>query len=435
MINLIKILMPSIIIAAVFVLSIWGAYKLLHAKVLWKKCLALFPLLLLYIIVYGLTFGFWQLNIKEVTYESPDIPEAFDGYKIVQVTDVHCGGSFWGPYKGLVKDGFEKINALQPDLICMVGDIQHFLPSELEELKEEIARMRNAHQTPREFGLRVRQDPGALIVTARNKMRTASDITCPVSVSGHLLETPRLKAAPAILAENESVFRSFVNSLADNGRRLNDQDRTKGHYYWEHVPADLVAQLLLDFDTHPWHLSFNGRALSEFISASQWPMNWDVALISGGEGRPFPGGLKCGDTVLQLRSTELRKIEVDSRMLSVSGTKVRVGSGGCTRIGLTSQEIKDAADEFRQATGSVNVSDKAYLTRGRPPILMLHVIDARYFGESSKGLPDFLFALGVGFPKSDHGTEKANYKVNLVELRNWIDLPDETDDDDDGSML
>ena len=134
--------MPSIIIAAVFVLSIWGAYKLLRAKVLWKKCLALFPLLLLYIIVYGLTFGFWQLNIKEVTYESPDIPEAFDGYKIVQVTDVHCGGSFWGPYKGLVKDGFEKINALQPDLICMVGDIQHFLPSELEELKEEMSSLK-----------------------------------------------------------------------------------------------------------------------------------------------------------------------------------------------------------------------------------------------------------------------------------------------------
>lgn len=142
MINIIKILMPSIIIAAVFILSIWGAYKLLRAKVLWKKCLALFPLFLLYIIVYGLTFGFWQLNIKEVTYESPDIPEAFDGYKIVQVTDVHCGGSFWGPYKDLVKDDFEKINALQPDLICMVGDIQHFLPSELEELKAEMSSLK-----------------------------------------------------------------------------------------------------------------------------------------------------------------------------------------------------------------------------------------------------------------------------------------------------
>lgn len=142
MLNTIKILMPSIIIATVLILSIWGAYKLLIAKVLWKKCLALFPLLLLYIIAYGFTFGFWQLNIKEVTYESPDIPEAFDGYKIVQVTDLHSGGGFWGPYKGLVKDGFEKINALQPDLICMVGDMQNFLPSELEELKEEMSSLK-----------------------------------------------------------------------------------------------------------------------------------------------------------------------------------------------------------------------------------------------------------------------------------------------------
>lgn len=142
MLNTIKILMPSIIIATVLILSIWSAYKLLLAKVLWKKCLALIPFLLLYIIVYGFTFGFWQLNIKEVTYESPDIPEAFDGYKIVQVTDVHSGGSFWGPYKGLVKSGVEKINALQPDLICMVGDMQNFLPSELEELKEEMSSLK-----------------------------------------------------------------------------------------------------------------------------------------------------------------------------------------------------------------------------------------------------------------------------------------------------
>lgn len=83
------------------------------------------------------------------------------------------------------------------------------------ELKEEIAKMRNAHQTPREFGLKVRQDPGALIVTARNKMRTATDITCPVTVSGNLLETPRLKSSRDILAENEKVFKDFVYSLAE----------------------------------------------------------------------------------------------------------------------------------------------------------------------------------------------------------------------------
>lgn len=297
------------------------------------------------------------------------------------------------------------------------------------ELKDEIVKMRNAHQTPLEFGLKVRQDPGALIVTARNKMRTATDITCPVSVSGNLLETPRLKASLPILAENEKVFKDFVDSLAECGDRLKEPERTKGHYYWEHVSSDAVAQLLRDFETHPWHLSFNGRALAEFIESRQWNKGWDVVLISSGEGDKYPGGLKCGDEMLSLASTERRKIATDSKMLSVSETKVRVGSGGCTRIGLTDDEIDKAKQAFREETGKRNVSDKAYLTKDRAPILMLHVIQAKYEPDHPE-LPPFLFALGVGFPRENHNTSVVNYKVNLVELRNWIDIPDESDEED-----
>ncbi len=299
------------------------------------------------------------------------------------------------------------------------------------ELKEEIAKMRNAHQTPREFGLKVRQDPGALIVTARNKMRTATDITCPVSVSGNLLETPRLKASRSILSENEKVFKEFVNSLAENGTQLFDKERTKGHYYWEHVPSEAVSQLLLDFDTHPWHLSFNGRALSEFIENHQWLEGWDVVLIGSGEGKAYPGGLKCGADTIMLDSTEKRKITADSKMLSISGTKVRVGAGGCTKIGLTKDEIEKASDDFfHLETRKKNVPDRAFLIKDRAPILMLHVIQAEYSGQCLQDLPPFLYALGVGFPKSDHNTETANYKVNLVELKNWIEFPDESDEEE-----
>ncbi len=299
-----------------------------------------------------------------------------------------------------------------------------------EELKDEITKMRNANQTPRDFGLKVRQDPGSLIVTARNKMRTATDITCPVTVSGNLLETPRLKAYPAILAKNEAVFKEFVNSLADYGDRLNDSERTQGHYYWEHVPSDLISQLLLDFDTHPWHLSFNGHALSEFIASHQWPNGWDVVLIRKGEGIAYQGGLRCGNDILQIESTERRRITVDSKMLSVSGKKVRVGSGGCTKIGLTEAEREAAGNAFKQETGKKNVPDKAYLIKERAPILMLHVIQAEYNSSSSPDLPNFLYALGVGFPKSADDTETANYKVNLIELKNWIEIPDNSDDEE-----
>lgn len=297
------------------------------------------------------------------------------------------------------------------------------------ELKDEIIKMRNAHQTPLEFGLKVRQDPGALIVTARNKMRTATDITFPVTVSGHLLETPRLKASLSILNENERVFKNFVDSLSEHGDRLNDKERTQGHYYWKHVPGDAIAQLLRDFETHPWHLSFNGRALAESIESRPWNHGWDVVLFNSGDGEPYQGGLKCGSETLRIQSTESRKISIDAKMLSVSGTKVRVGSGGCTRIGLTRGEIDDAKRAFKSETGKSNVSDKAFLTRDRDPILMLHILDAKYEGDSS-GLPPFLFALGVGFPRDDNDTRVANYKVNLVELRNWINFSDEGYEDD-----
>ena len=102
------------------------------------------------------------------------------------------------------------------------GEIDWYgeITSATMELRDEIQRMRNEHKTPREFGLRVKQAPGSLIVTARNKMRTATQIEQPVSVSGRLLETPRLMADYAILEDNKNVFTSFVARLPEYGTRL-----------------------------------------------------------------------------------------------------------------------------------------------------------------------------------------------------------------------
>lgn len=298
------------------------------------------------------------------------------------------------------------------------------------ELKEEITKMRNAHQTPRDFGLRVRQDPGALIVTARNKMRTAGDITCPITVSGQILETPRLKASPEILEDNERVFKAFVRDLAKNGERLEGEERAQGYLFWQHVPGSVIARLLDNFETNPWHLSYNGPALSEVVAAKEWKGGWDVVLVNRGDGAAYPGGLACGSEILPMDCTEKRKILADQRMLSVSGTKVRVGRGGWTRIGLSKAQIAAVQNEFRKENRKKQVPDRAYLIEDRPPILMLHVLQAEYEGTPRPDLPAFLFALGVGFPRAEYETTTAKYKVNLVELRKWADIPDESDEEE-----
>ena len=294
------------------------------------------------------------------------------------------------------------------------------------ELKDEIAKMKLANQTPMEFGLKVRQDPNSLIATARNKMRSATQVSRPVTVSGKLLETPRLKANLDILKSNETAFKEFVDHLAEAGTR----DMKEKPYYWRGVPKEMIVQLLLAFETHPWHLAFQGRALAEYVDEKMGNETWDVALVADGEGSAYDAGLKCGSEVLPIKATERRTVIADDKMIRISGTKVKVGSGGCTRVGLSEEEIEEAKRRFREQNGDKHMSDSAYLIKERSPLLMLHIIETHLDEKEStnKNVPPYLFALGVGFPDTGTGVRTANYMVNMVELRNWMD-PDEEEDE------
>jgi hypothetical protein len=257
-------------------------------------------------------------------------------------------------------------------------------------------------------------------------MRSATQVSRPVTVSGKLLETPRLKANLDILKSNETAFKEFVEHLAEAGTR----DFSEKPYYWRGVPKELIVQLLLGFETHPWHLAFQGRALAEYVDEKMGDETWDVALITDGEGSEYTPGLKCGSEILPIKATERRTVIADDKMIRISGTKVKVGSGGCTRVGLTEDQIETAKKRFNEQNGDKHMSDSAYLIRERSPLLMLHVVETRLDEKEStnRDVPAYLFALGVGFPDTGIGVRTANYMVNMVELKNWMD-PDEEDDE------
>ena len=310
------------------------------------------------------------------------------------------------------------------------------------ELRDEIGKMKEANQTPSDFGLKVRQDPDySLLVTARNKMRNATPITRPVTVSGHLLETPRLKRGLTILENNERVFRQFVEAAATVGAHSIE----RGQHYWRGVPKDLVSGLLRNFETSQWHLSFQGRALAEYIDEKMGPQAWDVTLCFEGKGCGLDKPLSLGPNAapLPIGSSEYRKLKVDEKSILISGTKVRVGAGGCTKTGLRDDQIKEAEKAFdakpnprRKPGAKPHYPDSAYLIKDRAPILMLHIIspypqnglpDIEGDPQYTAGLPTHLFALGVGFPDTGSSTATATYMVNVVEMRGWLDF----DEDDD----
>lgn len=71
-------------------------------------------------LIYGMTLG--KYNYKVITQQIffPDLPEAFDGFKITQISDIHSG-SFDNPEK--INYAIDLINEQESDMILFTGDI------------------------------------------------------------------------------------------------------------------------------------------------------------------------------------------------------------------------------------------------------------------------------------------------------------------------
>lgn len=73
------------------------------------------------ILGYGYLVGRWQQETRSFTFTHTDIPPAFDGYKIVHISDLHLGTFSHNPAQ--LQRIVDSINALAPDLICFTGDL------------------------------------------------------------------------------------------------------------------------------------------------------------------------------------------------------------------------------------------------------------------------------------------------------------------------
>ena len=94
----------------------------------WRKAAIVCSLLAWGLVFYGYFVGFSTLEVRQFEYASADLPEAFDGYRIVQFSDAHVGS-----YNGsMLENAIETINAQGADAIVFTGDLENLHPDELE---------------------------------------------------------------------------------------------------------------------------------------------------------------------------------------------------------------------------------------------------------------------------------------------------------------
>jgi uncharacterized protein len=81
------------------------------------------------LIIYGKTLGRFNFRIVEETIEFRHLPEEFEGFRIVQFSDIHIG-SLYGQQKK-VEQAIEMMNSANPDIVLFTGDLVNNFSGEL----------------------------------------------------------------------------------------------------------------------------------------------------------------------------------------------------------------------------------------------------------------------------------------------------------------
>lgn len=85
--------------------------------------------LLFIILLYSITYGRYNYKTEIVEVPMENLPAAFNGFKIVQLSDLHLG-SYGESYRGIARL-VKEVNELQPDVIVFTGDMVNNFADEI----------------------------------------------------------------------------------------------------------------------------------------------------------------------------------------------------------------------------------------------------------------------------------------------------------------
>lgn len=309
-----------------------------------------------------------------------------------------------------------------------------------DELRREVYRMQDAKKTPNEFGLSVRSDINSLLVTARNKMRSAKDYDLLVSLNGRIVETKFLHSEPNKIIENYDYVKNWFAKIENVGFQYADVQKEnlaiKNHQILN-VPKKYITELLYEFKSHYLNTSFRTDDLIQIINNfdDDTVDNWDVTIAEG-EGDEV---IFCGKNIKSvLRSFKIRN---ESKALQMSGARSRLGSTTQAKAGLTKEDVKYIETKHREFNLDHATSEETYFKSGikRNPLLVVYPVQLKCFvtdtdkkdiydlekQEASKRLKSPLIGLSIGIPSIDGRKSKMHtYKINIVKYKELFDVTD-----------
>ncbi|MGH4125492.1 MAG: Z1 domain-containing protein [Clostridium sp.] len=291
--------------------------------------------------------------------------------------------------------------------------------SATEELKREIKKMNRRKFTPKEFGLRVKENPASLIVTARNKMRHTQVIVQDIDISGRVIESVNIEAKTKVLKQNFNTIKGFLSEI--NGKKI-EQEKAVDLIILRDVDKRLVEDLIFKLitpDANLNNLAYNKNTLIDYIDNSTHLGKWDIVIPKGTKSELE---INIDNKSFYIKK-EKRALTEEGKFISVYKKNGRIITGGSLTAGLSDDVKERIENQVKANDPEEKVTDSDYLYIGRNPLLFIHFIDTADFVNKSSDIEfekDTFAAISLAFPMtSEYDKQKAiaRYRINTVAIK------------------
>lgn len=321
-----------------------------------------------------------------------------------------------------------------------------------EDLKADLKEMYEQHLTPKDFGIKVRDNCAELQITASNKMRTSFNLSVMYSFYGNIYDTPYLSLNVKQNSQNLENVQFLTSKLIAKGYKLHFAERTKYDdvniddekygvsRYFANIHKEDVVDFLKTIKCSLVNMNFNVDNILDFVEDKE-TLNidkWDIVFEGGDSKENYPiDGLekiKCVSRYICNDNPRVIQISSRRRILSLREGKFALAKEDLEKAENAQRQVWIEEGLSKEEANRRTVPLKAYFEflPQRNPLLIIMLITPtppEPGKEETQKLKKFreelgndkMVAFAIGFPGVKECEKAKTYKVNKTYYKLYME--------------